>query len=56
MEDIKIIKKEDKLYPKKLLNISNTPKQLYVLGNVNLLNKTSIAIIGSRKCTEYGNI
>ena len=23
MEDIKIIKKEDKLYPKKLLNISN---------------------------------
>jgi len=56
MEDIKIIKKEDKLYPKKLLSISNSPKQLYALGNLNLLNKLSIAIIGSRKCTEYGSM
>lgn len=54
MEEIKIIKKDDKDYPNKLLKIKNPPDQLYVLGNESLLNKQSIAIIGSRDCTEYG--
>lgn len=54
MEKIKIIKKEDKLYPKKLLEIKNPPEQLYVLGDEKLLNKRSIAIIGSRDCSFYG--
>jgi len=54
MMDFKIIKKEDKDYPKKLLKINNAPEQLYVLGDESLLNKKSIAIIGSRDCTIYG--
>ena len=54
MKEIKIIKKEDELYPKNLLEIKNPPEQLYVLGDVSLLNKKSLAIIGSRNCTEYG--
>ena len=54
MKEIKIIKKEDSAYPKKLLKIKNPPDQLYVLGDETLLNKTSFAIIGSRDCTEYG--
>ena len=54
MKEIKIIKKEDKEYPKKLLKISDAPEQLYVLGDESLLNKKSIAIIGSRDCTMYG--
>lgn len=54
MNNFKIIKKEDKEYPKKLLNINKPPKQLYVLGDESLLNKKSIAIIGSRDCTKYG--
>ena len=54
MEKIKIIKKDNKSYPEKLLKIKNPPEQLYVLGDVSLLNKKSIAIIGSRDCTEYG--
>lgn len=54
MKEIKIIKKEDKEYPKKLLKIKNPPEQLYVLGDESLLNKKSIAIIGSRDCTPYG--
>lgn len=54
MEYIKIDYK-DKIYPKKLLQIANCPKQLYILGNYSLLNKTpSVSIIGSRDCTEYG--
>ena len=51
---IEIIKQNDSRYPKRLLNILEPPKQLYVRGNVSLLNKPSIAIVGSRNCTEYG--
>lgn len=54
MKEIKIIKKDDKSYPKNLLEIKNPPEQLYVLGDERLLNKKSLAIIGSRNCTEYG--
>jgi len=54
MKEIKIIKKEDEKYPRKLLKIKNPPEQLYVLGDETLLNKKSIAIIGSRDCTLYG--
>lgn len=54
MNNYKIIKKEDIAYPKKLLKINDFPEQLYVLGDESLLNKKSIAIIGSRDCTMYG--
>lgn len=54
MKEIKIIKKDDNLYPKKLLKIKDAPDQLYVMGDESLLNKQSLAIIGSRDCTEYG--
>ena len=46
----------DEEYPKKLLEIFNPPKSLYCIGNINLLNENSIAIVGSRKCSEYGKI
>lgn len=52
--EIKQIKYEDIEYPKLLKNIKNPPRQLYVLGNVDILNKPGIAIIGSRNCTEAG--
>ena len=54
MKNIKVIKKEDTNYPEHLLKIKNPPKQLYVLGDETLLNKQSIAIVGSRDCTQYG--
>lgn len=54
MEYIKI-EYTDPIYPKKLLQIKNYPKELYILGNYELLNKQqTVAIIGSRDCTEYG--
>lgn len=52
--DIKIIDKNCSDYPKNLKDISNSPDKLYVLGNEKLLNNRSIAIVGSRKCSEYG--
>lgn len=54
MERIKIIMKKDKEFPKKLLQIGNCPKQLYVIGNDKLLQKDLIAIVGARDCTPYG--
>lgn len=54
MEVIKISYKDD-TYPKRLLEIPDYPKNLYALGDINLLNKKEIlAIVGSRNCSEYG--
>lgn len=51
---IKEISIENELYPKELRNIYNAPLKLYVLGNIEILNKKGVAIVGSRKETEYG--
>ncbi|MGN1327855.1 MAG: DNA-processing protein DprA [Clostridia bacterium] len=51
----KIIKCFEEGYPKRLLDIKNYPQQLYCMGNTKLLNhKKTIAIVGSRNCSEYG--
>lgn len=42
------------LYPTKLKSLSDCPFLLFVLGDVSILNDVSIAIVGSRKCSEYG--
>lgn len=41
-------------YPERLRNISNPPKQLYCMGNIELLQEQSVAVVGSRKYTLYG--
>ena len=51
---MKIIDIKDSLYPLLLKKIKNPPQKLYAKGNLELLNKPGIAIIGSRKATEYG--
>lgn len=35
-------------------SIKNPPKQLYYLGNINLLYEDSFAIVGTRRITSYG--
>lgn len=53
----KVIKVDinSKFYPERLRNISSPPKQLYCLGNLELLNyEKNIAIIGSRNFSYYG--
>lgn len=52
--NIGIISIEDKLYPDDLKEIYDSPIVLYYRGNINLLNKKNIAIIGCRECTKYG--
>ncbi len=45
-----------KNYPEKLKNIADPPLCLYAKGDVSLLSKKSVSIIGTRKPTTYGRI
>lgn len=51
---MKIIYQAEKNYPKKLQNIYAPPTSLYVLGDEQILNKPSIAIVGCRQASDYG--
>ncbi len=44
----------DENYPKSLLNIVDPPFLLYVKGNPGLLNRPSLAVVGSRNATPQG--
>lgn len=52
--EIKELKLEDENYPKRLKEIKDSPKILYVVGDETILNNPMIAIVGSRKIDDYG--
>lgn len=41
-------------YPDKLRNIPDPPKILYCVGDISLLERRSVAVVGSRRFTQYG--
>lgn len=49
---ISIDRKED--YPNCLRNLKNPPEKIYAVGNKKLLENKKVAIVGSRKCSPYG--
>lgn len=51
---IRYISADMEEFPDKLNLQSDPVKGIYVIGNTKLLGKRSIAIVGSRKCSEYG--
>lgn len=55
---IKKISVNDPLYPEKLRQIPGFPKELFCLGKglESLFNMPSVAIVGSRKATPYGQL
>ena len=52
--NISIVKKTDAEYPDALLKIKNPPQSLYCIGDVSLMKQKCLAVVGSRKCSEYG--
>lgn len=52
---IKIMTCYDENYPSSLRYINESPKVLYIKGQLLPEDETSIAIVGSRKSTSYGN-
>jgi DNA processing protein len=45
---------EDEMYPKQLKQLEQPPWILFYQGNIQLLEKKAVAIIGSRICDAYG--
>lgn len=54
MDEINCIKYHDEEYPELLRQIGNPPQILYYIGNASLLNRPSVAVVGTRKATAYG--
>lgn len=54
LSGVKAVTVNDDEYPRKLKYIENRPYALFYKGELPDENKRSVAIIGSRKCTEYG--
>ena len=54
MNEIQIIRQGDVLYPRGLMDLKDPPKQIYVKGKLNLLDRPMVAIVGTRDCTRYG--
>lgn len=55
-KQITLITKEDKEYPEKLLRVEDAPYCLFCKGNLDLLRRPAIAIVGSRSPSNYGKI
>jgi len=52
--NIKIITMRDDDYPENLKSIYDPPIVLYVKGNLEKFDNLALAIVGSRRCTQYG--
>jgi DNA processing protein len=51
---IKKVYINEEKYPEMLKTIADPPNPLYYIGNLSLLDKECIAIVGSRKTNQYG--
>lgn len=51
---IKTIKKQDKEFPSALKKIIDPPELLYYRGSLELGNNPTIAVVGTRRCSNYG--
>ena len=52
--NIKYVTYSSSLYPDRLKNIDNPPYVIFYKGDITLLNYNMVAIVGSRKNTNYG--
>ena len=52
---IRLLTWDEPEYPQRLRGVYDPPPLLYVLGNIELLNRHRISIVGSRRPTPYGN-
>ena len=53
-ENVQIISISDYAYPNRLKEITNSPVQIYVKGDVRKLYDDNVGVIGSRNASEYG--
>lgn len=53
-EVVNMVRLEGKNFPFRLLRLRKQPNYLYIRGNPEFLHKPSLAIIGSRHCSDWG--
>ncbi|MDP2642417.1 MAG: DNA-processing protein DprA [Candidatus Peregrinibacteria bacterium] len=53
---MQILHPTDKNYPQLLKEIHAPPQQLFYQGDLGILDRTCIAVVGTRRCTEYGKM
>lgn len=53
-EEVSLLFYTDKNYPSRLKQISDAPSLLYTKGNIDFENLKTVAIVGTRKSTDYG--
>ena len=51
---IRTLRPADADYPPMLRDIPDPPPCLYAIGDTSLLRQRALAVVGSRKCSEYG--
>lgn len=54
MSSVNEIRSQDNDFPLLLSEIQNPPKRLFYLGEKGFLSNTCVAIVGTRKCSDYG--
>ncbi len=54
--EIQEINQNELDFPILLSEIANCPKKIYVVGNIQILRRKAISIVGTRNPTEYGKI
>lgn len=52
--NIKVIRKGDKAFPEFLSDMEDGLEILYCIGDTSLLRERAAAVVGARKCSEYG--
>lgn len=53
---MKTIRKSDSGYPYLLREIYNAPGRIFVKGDLGVLKKTCVSVVGTRKCSDYGEM
>ena len=51
---IAVLLERQRRYPKRLRRLHDPPPVLFAVGDLRLLRRPAIAVVGSRMCTEYG--
>jgi DNA processing protein len=53
-ESVQLLFFTDKNYPSRLKQLNDAPSLLYVKGNIDFENSKTVAIVGTRRSTDYG--
>ena len=54
LSGVTVLTYDDEAYPDSLRQIKNAPRELYCIGDVSLLGKPAIAMVGTRRPSVYG--